>query len=212
MATLGRTGTGASQKNIGDNFQITSIGTMSEDGSLDSVHLQIPYNNGNNGGPRLFVYKGSIGSLTLVADCGQVGSSTGVVSASASSEALSNGDALWVGFKHDNTYGIGFRHDTGSSGDSVLFADVDADHDPAVAPPSSISASGTASANLPVPAYITYTASGGSGGTRSLAGAGGLAGLGGLAGRGGGLVGRVRDEWGRKGRIFVLDNLIATPA
>lgn len=181
MATLGRLSTGASSQNIGDSFRVTEIGTMTEDGTLDSVHFSIAYNDGFNGGPRFHLYKGSIGALTLVADVGQIGSSTGIVSAAAASESLTNGDTLFASFKHDRTFGIGYNYDLGVSGDSYTFADVDADHDPTVAPPSSITASGTASTAQPAAAYITYTSTA-SGGTKQLVGGLGLFGREGLLG------------------------------
>ena len=158
MATLGRLSTGASSQNIGDSFRVTEIGTMTEDGTLDSIHFDIAYNDGFNGGPRFALYKGSIGALTLVADVGQIGSSTGTVSASAAGESLTNGDTLFAAFKHDRTFGIGYNFDVGVSGDSYTFADGDADHDPTATPPASITASGTASTAQPAAAYITYTA------------------------------------------------------
>lgn len=184
MATLGvsdTTNVTGSYSSNGSVLWITAIGTMPEDGTLDSVAAWIQSSGASNNA-RLGIWIGGTSDTdptgaTLLADLGYLAASTGSPGAwetwTASSESLTSGDRVWVGLMNQGSCYI-YSAPSGEEGDSSgslrwIYNNGDAEVTsgfPASVDP--VASSGSGVSALPLKAIITYTAGGGGGGGLSI--------------------------------------------
>lgn len=185
--TLGYTSAGASSDNAGAGWSdICNLGTMPEDGTLDSLHAYLQLANTSAREIILLLYNDDSGADALVASSSpffDAASSSNVwVSQTMSGEALTNGELYYAG-KMQEAAATRYYYDTDASFNRNRNQ---VDNWPTPIDPWSNSAT---HATRRVSYYLTYTAAAAGRVMSSLAKHGGLAGYGGIAGQGGGLAG-----------------------